>query len=168
VPVQRQQALFFQLGAHDLGRVAIDHHLDAGFEQGHLGVVAVERQKALFARNARDFHDLLDQGVGGGEFELEGLDGDLEGPQKLLQAELGQHHKGAAADHDQDRGGFEEAARFSPQENGGQNDDHGTDEAYEGGEIQGANSCWWPQRYPRRQFNFDTQHQAARQLRRVY
>jgi len=88
VPVQRQQALFFQLGAHDLGRVAIDHHLDAHFEKRDLGVVAVERQKTVFARDARDFENLFDQGVGGGQLELESLDGNLEGPKNCCRLNL--------------------------------------------------------------------------------
>ncbi len=130
--------------------------------------MAVERQKALFARDARDLQNLFDQGVGGGQLELEGLDGHLERPQKLLQAELGQHHEHAAADHDQDRGRVEEAAGVGTQKNGDHDDGHGTDEAYEGGEIQGANSCWWPQREPRPQFFLDAQGTAAQQLPRVY
>lgn len=168
VPIQRQQALFFELGAHHLGRVPVDHHLDAHLEESHLGVVAVERQKALFARNARDFHDLLDQGVGGGEFELEGLDGDLEGPQKLLQAELGQHHKGAAADHDQHRSRLKKAARIAAQNDGGHNDGHRADESDEGSEIQSVNSSLWPLRGLQRPMLFQALHAAVQQLHRVY
>jgi len=178
VPVQRQQALFFQLGAHDLGRVAIDHHLDAHFEKRDLGVVAVERQEAILARHARDFQDLLDQRFGDRQLELEGLDGDFEGPQKLLQAELGQHHEHAAtdhnqhehaaADHDQYRGRVEKTARIGTQKNGGHDDGHRADESDEGSEIQSANSCLWPLRCLQRPLRFQTPHAAALQLRRVY
>ena len=168
VPVQRQQALFFQLGAHDLGRVAIDHHLDAHFEKRDLGVVAVERQKTVFARDARDFENLFDQGVGGGQLELESLDGNLEGPQKLLQAKLGQHHEHAATDHDQYRGRVEKTARIGTQKNGGHDDGHRADESDEGSEIQSANSCLWPLRCLQRLLRFQTPHAAAQKLRRVY
>ncbi len=146
MPLQRQQALFFQLGAHHLGGVAIDHHLDARFKQSHLGVVAVERQKALFTGNARDLHDLFNQGVGGGQLELEGLDRHLERAQKLLQAELGQHHEDAAANHDQHRGRIQKTARVAADKNGRHDDHHGADQAYEGSDVQGANSCSWPPR----------------------
>ena len=168
VPVQRQQALFFQLGAHDLGRVAIDHHLDAHFEKRDLGVVAIERQKAVFARHARDFHDLLDQGVGGRQLEFKGFDGDLEGAQKLLQAKLGQHHEHAATDHNQHRSRIEKAAGVGAQNDGGHNDGHRADESDEGSEIQSVNSSLWPLRGLQRPMLFQALHAAVQQLHRVY
>jgi len=116
--------------------VAVHAELDAALQELVADFLVLKSQHPLLARHVGERHPLPDQVAGTLCLVDEGLEGHLEGPEKMRQGKLHEHRHDGAAQHDEQRGDVDEYQGTAADHDGGDDDAEGTDQSDEGREIQ--------------------------------
>ncbi len=109
--VESHQTLLVQKLLDGFAVLSVHQHLNALGQKRAADLPAFEAQHALFPGYVGDLHQLLNAGLGFRQFEFEGAGGRFESPQKLRNAELGEHDEHGAAHNDQQRGRIDKYSR---------------------------------------------------------